>query len=199
MKILTEESLNQMWGQFYAIFEAIGLSKYYDCEKLATELRSAPCGTTEDTGLAYKGALLSHINLTMGIAERLAKTVSGTFTIDKETLLKVCAIQHLSKRNMFIECPEDWKIKKGNLFDFNPEKEGCLKAGERSALEALNNGIKLTELEYEAVRIIDRAGNDSKNPYNNILSVVVRQANELAYAIAREKYNKDNAAENQKA
>jgi hypothetical protein len=31
---------------------------------------------------------------------------------------------------------------------------------------------------------------DVKNPYKSILTVIVRQANELAYAIEKERYNK---------
>ena len=67
--------------------------------------------------------------------------------------------------------------------------EGCLKGGERSALEALNNGVKLTPTEFEAIKALDDE-DSTKNPFKSILTTIVKQANELAYAIEKERYNK---------
>ena len=67
--------------------------------------------------------------------------------------------------------------------------EGCLKGGERSALEALNNGVHLSPIEFEAIKALDEEDN-TKNPFKSILTIIVKQANELAYAIEKERYNK---------
>lgn len=97
---------------------------------------------------------------------------------------------HLSKRFMYVENENEWEIKnRGLLFKFAKGLEGCLKGGERSALEALNNGVKLTPTEYEAIKSLDDEDN-SKNPFKSILTTVIRQANELAYAVEKERYNK---------
>ena len=96
---------------------------------------------------------------------------------------------------MYVECTEDWKIRGGRFFEF-AKLEGNLKGGERSALEAMNNGVKLSPTEYEAIRILDSDDDNTKNPFKSILAIIVKQANELAYAIERERYNKAKNMEN---
>ena len=97
---------------------------------------------------------------------------------------------HLSKRFMYIENENEWEIKnRGILFKFAKDLEGCLKGGERSALEALNNGVNITPVEFEAIKCLDDA-EDNKNPFKSILTIMAKQANELAYAIEKERYNK---------
>ena len=191
MKVtLTEEQKNTAWVQFYSVFEQLGLHEFYNMDSLKEELLSAPCAINEEMGTAYKGALIMHINMTMALAQRLAKMISGTFQIDEESLLKACIIMHLSKRLMYIENDNEWEIKNRGLnFKFKKDIEGCIKGGERSALEALNNGVKLTPIEFEAIKALDDTENTS-TVYKSIITVIVKQANELAYAIEKEKYNK---------
>jgi hypothetical protein len=190
MMTLSQEQANAAWVQFYGIFEQTGLSSYYNIDKLKNELLSSPCAITEDMGTAYKGALLMHINMICALSQRIAKMVSGTFQVDENSLLKVCCIMHLSKRFMYVENENEWEIKnRGLLFKFSKDMEGCLKGGERSALEALNNGVNLTPIEFEAIKCLDDV-DDTKNPFKSILTTIVKQANELAYAIEKERYNK---------
>lgn len=190
MMTLSQEQANTAWVQFYEIFERTGLSSYYDMDKLKNELQSSPCAITEDMGTAYKGALLVHINMVCALAQRVAKMVSGTFQIDENSLLKACCIMHLSKRFMYVENENEWEIKnRGLLFKFAKDMEGCLKGGERSALEALNNGVNISPIEFEAIKCLDEA-DDTKNPFKSILTIIVKQSNELAYAIEKERYNK---------
>ena len=178
MMTLSQEQANTAWVQFYTVFERLGLSKHYDIDKLKSELLSSPCAITEDMGTAYKGALLMHINMVMALAQRMTKMISGTFQIDEDSLLKVCCIMHLSKRHMYIENENEWEIKnRGLLFKFAKDVEGCLKGGERSALEALNNGIQLTPTEFEAIKALDDE-DSTKNPFKSILTTIVKQANE---------------------
>lgn len=191
MKTLTQEQAYTEWVKFYGVFEKLGLTKNYDMEKLKTELLSSPCAVSEEMGTAYKGALLIHINMVMALAQRVAKMISGTFEIDENTLLKSIAIMHLSKRLVYVENDNDWEIKnRGLMFKFAKGVEGCLKGGERSALEALNNGVKLTPIEFEAITCLDEDVEASKKPFLSIYTTVIRQANELAYAIEKERYNK---------
>lgn len=191
MKVnLSEEQKNSAWVQFYSVFEQLGLHQYYDVELLKEELLSAPCAVNEEMGTAYKGALVMHINMTMALVQRIAKMISGTFQIDEESLLKVCILMHLSKRHMYVENDNEWEIKNRGLnFKFKKDIEGCIKGGERSALEALNNGVKLTPIEFEAIKALDDTENTS-TVYKSIITVIVKQANELGYSIEKEKYNK---------
>lgn len=190
MMTLSQEQANTAWVQFYSTFERIGLTPFYDMDKLKDELLSSPCAINEEMGTAYKGALLMHINMICALSQRISKMISGTFGVDDISLLKVCCIMHLSKRFLYIENENEWEIKnRGLLFKFAKDLEGVLKGGERSALEALNNGVKISPIEYEAIKCLDEDDN-TKNPYKSILTTIIKQANELAYAIEKEKYNK---------
>ena len=188
MSNLTEAQANVEWTKLYDKFEELGLTKFYDMDKLKEEILSSPCTTNEDSGTAYKGALLIHILMVMGLSQRIAKMISGTFHIDENSLMKVCALMHLSKRNMFEESQNDWDIKRGYPFKFK-EIGGVLSTGERSILEAMNNGIKFTTEEFEAMRALD-TDDASKKPFQGIMTTIVRQANELAFSIAKERYKK---------
>lgn len=190
MMTLSQEQANTAWAQFYGIFERTGLSSYYDMDKLRNELIASPCALTEDMGTAYKGALLMHINMTCALAQRMIKMISGTFQIDEDSILKVCCLMHLSKRFMYVENDNEWEIKnRGLFFKFAKDMEGCLKGGERSALEALNNGVNITPIEFEAIKALDD-DDSTKNPFKSIQTIIVRQVNELAYAIEKERYKK---------
>jgi hypothetical protein len=117
--------------------------------------------------------------------------ISGTFQIDEKSLYKVCILMHLSKRNVYVENDNEWEVKnRGLAFKFKKDVEGCINGGARSALEALNNGVKLTPTEFEAIQCLDNEVEACKRIRNNIMTTVIRQANELAYAISREKYKK---------
>ena len=187
---LSDEQKNLAWSQFYEIFETAGLTSYYDMDKLKDELLSSPCAVNDEAGTAYKGALVTHINMTCALAQRLAKMVSGTFQVDETSLLKICCIMHLSKRYIYEINDNEWEIKNRGLnFKFRKDLEGVLKGSERSIIEAMNNGVKLTETEFEAIKSFDEI-DANNNMYKSIYTTIVRQANELAYAIEKERYNK---------
>lgn len=192
---LTEENFNKEWVTFWSNMQLANLAEHFDEEALKNNLKNAAGALSIETGLAYPGALISHINLFTNIAERLAKMICGTFpNVTKEQLVKVCCIQHLSKIEMYEENDNQWEIdKRGFLYKF-AETEGCLKFGERSALNAMNAGVKLTPTEFEAICCLDKDGEEAKNRKYmvDILSMIVRQANELAYAIERERIAKLN-------
>jgi hypothetical protein len=190
MMTLSDEQKNLAWSQFYEIFEIAGLTSYYDMNKLKDELLSSPCAVNDEAGTAYKGALITHINMTCALAQRLAKMVSGTFQVDETSLLKICCIMHLSKRHIYEINDNEWEIKNRGLnFKFRKGLEGVLKGSERSIIEAMNNGVKLTEIEFEAIKSFDEI-DANNNMYKSIYTTIVRQANELAYAIEKERYNK---------
>ena len=192
---LTEENFNKQWVAFWGNMQSVNLAEHWNEEELKEQLKVAAGALSLETGLAYPGALICHINLFTSIAERIAKMVCGTFPqISKEQLIKICLIQHLTKIEMYEPNDNQWEIdKRGMVYKF-ADTEGCLKFGERSALNALNLGVKLSRVEFEAICSLDKDGEEAKNRKYvvNILSTIVRQANELAYAIERERFNKLN-------
>jgi hypothetical protein len=50
--------------------------------------------------------------------------------------------------------------------------------------------VKLSPIEFETITCLDDDVETSKKAFQSIYTTVVRQANELAYAIEKERYNK---------
>lgn len=192
MKIaLNKENFETEFTKFYNELKSCGLDDYYQYSYLYDVLQTASCALNEETGCAYPGSLLVHINLITALAKRIAKMVSGTFVIDEQSLVKVCLLMHLSKIDMYVPNDNQWEIEKRRLNYKFAELSGKLKFGERSILLAMNNGIKLTPEEFEAIKCLDNDGQTKGDKYfESIMTTIVRQANELAYAIEKEKYNK---------
>ena len=189
MREFNENNFNEKWSEFWTIMDEVGCTHIFDKNVLYNSLKNAPAAIQEDSGLAYPGALLDHIILATKISERLHKLISGTFSIDIFSLKKVCLLMHLSKIDMFMPNDNDWEIsKRGMNYKFTTI-DGCLKAGERSALTFLNLGGKLTPIEYEAMKAMDKDPEEFQNSkyFLNIMTVIIRQANDLAYLIAKEK------------
>ena len=90
---------------------------------------------------------------------------------------------------MFNPNDEEWSKQRGNLYKF-ANTEGVLKVGERSICMCANAGIKFTPIEFEAMRVLDKDCDEIKSQKQliNIMSLIVLQANELAYAIEKEKH-----------
>lgn len=191
MRKLTNDEFTKEWVTFCGNFEKAGLVNNYDLEKLENQLKCASGALSEDTGIAFPGALICHINLFTAIAQRISKMVAGTFAIDEKSLLKVCLLQHLSKIYMYEPNDNDWRVKNlGENFKF-AELEGNLKFGERSIYCASLHGVTFTPNEWEAMESMDKAKESNGMKYAEcIISTIVRQANELAYAIEKERNKK---------
>lgn len=199
MRQFDENTFNQEWVDYWTTLVNIGVSECFSNDfftingnNLEDSLKITPASITEDTGLSYPGALLSHIRLSTMIAEKMAKMISGTFTIDINSLRKVCSLMHLSKIEMFEKNDNAWEIeKRGMNYKFS-KLDGCLKAGERSILLCGNLGIHFTPIEFEAMKAMDKDSSefDSAKYFMNIMTIIIRQANDLAYLIAKERYAK---------
>lgn len=189
MKAINEEQFQKEFVNFGNNLSFCGLNTFYDTADLYGKLRTASCALNEDTGCAYPGSLLVHINLTTALALRIYKMISGTFNnISEESIVKVCCLMHLSKIEMYEPNDNQWEVdKRGLLYKFSDKLTGKLKFGERSILNAMNIGIKLEPEEFEAIKCLDNEKDSITKYGDSILTTIVRQANELAYAIEKEK------------
>ena len=187
--MLSEESKNLELTDFISELEKIGIHPVdiVDYDKLI----NAPAGMSEDTGNAFSGGLVFHCNFVLKIARKIAKMVSNTFAIDDASLIKVCLLHQIAKVEMFVENDDSWGLKRGFKYKF-AETPGILKVGERSLCMCMNAGVKFTPIEFEAMRVLDKDGEELKTQKHliNILSLIVMQANELAYAIEKERKRK---------
>lgn len=186
MMKLDEGKFNEEWEFFWGNMQKAGIAKFFDGTNLRHSLETATCALSEDTGCAYEGALLVHTNLVTKLALRIAKMVSNTFPIDEAMLLKVCCLMHLSKIEMFMPNDNAWEVEKRGLFFKFAPIDGKLKFGERSILMATNMGVTFNPIEWEAMTGMDNADATKGEKYfDSILTIIIRQANELAYAIEK--------------
>lgn len=186
MKNLTEAQLNTEWTKFWNNMQKVGLAPLYDEAKTEALLKRSSAALSEDTGLAYPGALLVHINLMTDIALELREIANQVFNIDEGSLLKVCLLHQFSKAMMYVPNDNQWEREKRGLNYKFAELSGKLKFGERSIFYAVAKGVKFNAEEWEAMKCLD-VENDTKvgKSFESILTTIVRQANELAYAMEK--------------
>ena len=186
---MTEEKINRnylLWIEYL---------KKYNCysEELINEygdsIKVASFAMNETSGGAYQGSLLdivlcnlcviaSHINENaFGINDK-GKIKHPFLQVDKNSLMKVLLLQHIAKAEMFVPSSEQWKINKGMFYEFNPNTQTALKLGERSIFLCQKYGIKLTEEEYDAMKICDKE-EDKNNSFTTPLAELVKIANQL--------------------
>ena len=79
---------------------------------------------------------------------------------------------------MFIPSTEQWKKNKGMLYEFNPNLDTALKLGERSVFLCMKYGIKLTEEEYDAMKVCDKE-EEKNSSFVTPLAEIVKIANQL--------------------
>lgn len=179
--------------------------KDYNCysesliNELGEKLKNASFNMNEANGGCYEGSLIEvilnnlctlgyHINeLAFGLNDK-GKRNHPFLNVNIEMIMRVLLLQHISKAEYFITQTENWKNNKGYLFDFNGELETQLKMGERSAFLCMKHGIQLSEIEFEAMTIVDK---DDKcfNSHQNQLVVLVKTINQLVAVELQRKYD----------
>lgn len=199
---ITEEKINRnylLWTEYL---------KKYDCysEELINDygeaIKVASFAMNETSGGAYQGSLLdivlsnlcviaTHINESAFGLNSKEKYKHQYLYCDKTSLMKVLLLQHISKAEMFVPSNEQWKINKGMYYEFNPNTKTALKLGERSVFLCMKYGIKLTEEEYDAIKICDKE-EEKNNSFVTPLAELVKIANQLA-AIEIYQRNKNEA------
>lgn len=188
--MITEEKIN---SNFVLWTERL---KKYNCfsEQMITEigekLKNASFALNKSSGSAYQGSMIDVVlNHLCKIAYNINEKAFGLndrqkynhpyIKVNSDMLMRVLLLQHISKSEMFIPQENQWKLKNGYLYDFNNDVASALKCGERSIFLCLKYGIKLSEEEFEAMRIIDKDDTEKNNSFANPLCTIVRAANQL--------------------
>lgn len=188
----------------------IKLLKKYNCysdaliEKYGDLIKKSSFSLNIDSGLCYEGSLLDvSLNKLPTNSLEIAKTIlkiNGVDEIDnnlKESIAKVCILQHISKCLIFTEQTNEWNRKRGYLYEFRKDLNTSLKVGERSIYMCMECGIKLSEDEFEAIRIIDKSENDDSLIYSSLLSNIIKTSNHFVNLLARMEYFKINQIKKQ--
>lgn len=195
---ITEEKINKnylLWTEYL---------KKYDCysEELINDygdaIRIGAFAMSDSSGASYQGSLLNvvlnnlcviatHINEGGFGINGNGKEKHPYLYIDKKSLMKVLLLQHISKAELFVPSKEQWEINKGMLYEFNSELATSLKLGERSIFLCMKYGIKLTEEEYDAMKVCDK-DEEKNNSFVTPLAELVKIANQLTAIETYQKY-----------
>lgn len=146
-------------------------------------IRDASFTLSNDNGMAYEGSLVDIVlKVLTGYAVRINELLPKEKQVDKSSLVKVCLLHHISKAVRIIKNDNAWEIEKKNLIYKYDDNQTAIRTGLHSLAICQSCGIPFTIDEVEAMTINDRDLSDNQARYHsNIMSLIVRQANEMTY------------------
>ena len=149
---------------------------------------NATYANTENTGLAYDGSFTETVIALTVYAIKINDLLPEEKQVSKESIAKVALLSQSGKVLLFKPQTNDWRRKNlGENYTY-AELDGAIRVGERSILIAMNSGVKFTEFEFEAMRIMDKQNENADNYskyFSGTLSMVIKQANEMIDMINR--------------
>ena len=149
---------------------------------------NATYANTENTGLAYDGSFTETVIALTVYAIKINDLLPEEKQVSKESIAKVALLSQIGKVLLFKPQTNDWRRKNlGENYTY-AELDGAIRVGERSILIAMNSGVKFTEFEFEAMRIMDKQNENGDNYskyFSGTLSMVIKQANEMIEVIKR--------------
>lgn len=152
------------------------------------KIMNASFGMNDSSGLAYDGAMIEQ-SLKIGeYATSINELLPKQKQVEPFKIWKVSLLSHISKVIMYTVNTDNWsKNNRGIKYVFTHDSNVVLKGGELSSLLVMNAGIKLSNDEYEAIRIIDKIKEDDSSARwgSCTLSMIIRQANEIITNINR--------------
>lgn len=163
--MLSQEKINANFVTYCKKLEKYGCYSEEMMKVIGDKIKNCPFGMNEDSGGAYQGGMIDVVLHSLcKLAHNINELGFGNgdnvnhplLKVNSNMLFRVLLMQHIAKAEMFVPSSEQWKIKKGMLYEFNNNLTSTLKLGERSIYLCQKYGITLEEEEYEAMRIIDR-------------------------------------------
>lgn len=149
---------------------------------------NATYANMENTGLAYDGSFTETVIALTVYAIKINDLLPEEKQVSKESIAKVALLSQIGKVLLFKPQTNDWRRKNlGEKYTYT-ELDGAIRVGERSILIAMNSGVKFTEFEFEAMRIMDKQNENADNYskyFSGTLSMVIKQANEMIDIINR--------------
>ena len=149
---------------------------------------NATYANMDNTGLAYDGSFTETVIALTVYAIKINDLLPEEKQVSKESIAKVALLSQIGKVLLFKPQTNDWRRKNlGENYSY-AELDGAIRVGERSILIAMNSGVKFTEFEFEAMRIMDKQNENADNYskyFSGTLSMVIKQANEMIDIINR--------------
>lgn len=184
--MINEEIKEKNLLLFKKKLEEIGIQLNMD-SLIENKIKNATFTITNENGLAYEGSLLNVIlRILTPFAIKINDALPESIRVEKNSLIKVCLLSHISKCEMFEPNDNAWeKEKRGMLFKY-AKSNVALKMGMKSLIISQELGVKFTPEEIEAITIMDRRLDDEQTMFfSNPISVVLKQAHELTYLSTR--------------
>lgn len=185
--MVNEEIKEKNYSIFLKKLEEVGVDTSSITDEIAVLIKNATFTISNENGLAYDGSLLHTVLRTLTpYALNINNVLPKNLQVEKNTLIKVCLLSHISKCEMFEPNDNEWEKEKRGLMYKYSKNTVALKMGMRSIIFAQNLGIKFTPEEMEAMTIMDRSCDDEQAKYfSSTLSTIIKQANELTYLQTR--------------
>lgn len=203
--MITEEKINANFLKWVNCLEKYNCFSQAMINDIGEKIKNAPFTLNENMGGAYQGAMidivLNHLcKIAIHINENAFKGFDENKThhinlfVNKNMLMRILLLQHISKAEMFMTQTQQWKAKNGQFYEFSDTLNTKLKTGERSLFMCQKYGIELSEEEFEAMCIIDKT-DENGDIYSNSLSMLVKFVNKLTTIDIRNKQLKKNNKE----
>ena len=143
----------------------------------------------ENTGAAFEGSFIKNVIRMTRYANAINDVLPTENRCNKDSLNKVCMLSQIAKVISYEKNDNSYEVSRGKIYKFTT-LPGALRGGERSALIALKAGVDFSEIEYEAMKILDRTEDDDYAKYfSSTLSMVVKHAAEMVNMVNKESYD----------
>lgn len=141
-------------------------------EDLGDRIATAPASSKLSYHNAFIGGYVLHVlNVikAVGLVADSWKKLGADLDFTQEEMYLSAICHDLGKigteeDDYYIECVEQWMIKKGQVFVTNPKLQ-YMKVPERSLMLLQGRGIKLNEKEYLAIKLHDGLYEDANKAY----------------------------------
>lgn len=181
--MITAETKEKNYRLFLKKLQSIGLPVDNINANYGNAIMNASFTITNEKGNAYDGSLLEIILKTLTpYALKLNDLLPQALQVERDSLIKVSLLHHLSKALTIIPNDNQWEIeKRGMLYKYNNDLPS-LRTGMYSAFISQKCGIEFTIEEMEAMIINDRIATDEQARWHSsAFATIIHQANELTY------------------
>ena len=185
--MLTEDKIKKNATKFYSTGEKYKCLTPELIDELGVKIVDAPASTRTDMNNAFPGGLIDHILKVTKYCVSLNEVLPKPQQLETESIIKVALLHQIGKVNLYKKLESPWHNERGMMYEFNDELIS-MKVGERSAFISMAFGVKLTEMEYQAIINFDKDDDDKQAKFHNsVLGDILKSANMLA--ISEEKFN----------
>lgn len=178
---LTEEKIEKNYEKFLATNQKYNVLTEDLLNFLGKDLKLAPASTMASLHNAFEGGLIDHILMVTKYAFNINKMLIDKLKVTEAELFKVCFLHQIGKVFLYVPEKSEWhRNNQGKMYSFNEELTS-MRVGERSIYYAMTYGVNLSEREYQAILSFDKPEDDKMSKwYSDVLTVILRQAIELA-------------------